>query len=77
MWSNRVYIGEQNNLDPFNQSIPLFRCQTNLAVEEPLNGDTIIKLRSWTVCCAKQHVLERAKKHSLISHFEVDSVEKT
>ena len=24
-----------------NQSIPLFKCQTNIAVEEPLNGDTI------------------------------------
>ena len=24
-----------------NQSIPLFKCQTNIAVEAPLNGDTI------------------------------------
>ena len=24
-----------------NQSIPLFKCQTNIAVEEPLDGDTM------------------------------------
>ena len=24
-----------------NQSIPLFKCQTNTAVEEPLDGDTM------------------------------------
>ena len=30
-----------------NQSIPLFKCQTNIAVEEPLDGETIIKIRNY------------------------------
>ena len=39
--AQHLYVSASVTVQSINQSIPLFKCQTNIAVEEPLNGDTM------------------------------------